>query len=151
MKIIVLFTLCIGFAGLVQAQDASFKVNKLGEISSSTWTMLTDVKFASKAGFYYPTFGSKVKALSGKQVEVQGYIFPFDESKYSVHFALTSLPLSSCFFCGVGGAESVVEVEAKLPVKYTEKPVRMKGTLVLNDSDTEKMIYIIRDAVVLDE
>ena len=128
------------------AQAPAFQVNKAGKVSSEVWQAFADVKFQLRDDFYHPQFGSKIKALSGKTVEVAGYLFPLEETRWSKHFALSSLPLNACFFCGVGGPETVVEVEARVPVKQTEKPLRLRGTLVLNSTDTEKMIYILKNA-----
>jgi superfamily II helicase len=57
------------------------------------------------------------------------------------HFMLSSLPLNACFFCGVGGPETVVEIFLTNPITYTDKPVEIKGKLILNDKDPDKMIY----------
>jgi hypothetical protein len=122
-----------------------------GQITSESWELLRDVTFSLKEQeyVYYPAFGSKIRARAGKPIELRGYIYPLEESRYAVHFMLTSLPLNACFFCGVGGPESVVEVEAKLPVKQVDKPVTIRGILHLNDSDPERMMYIIREAVLV--
>jgi hypothetical protein len=124
--------------GALLQQESRFSTDRLGAISSPTWNTLANVTFEAKEGYMYPKFGERVKALNGKTIEIQGYIFPLEDTRYSTYFMLSALPLSSCFFCGTGGAESIVEVEAKAPVKYSESPIRMKGTLVLNDSDEEK-------------
>lgn len=113
--------------------------------------MLADVKFKMRGDVYYPSFGGKVKSLGGKPVEIAGYLFPFEETRWSKHFGLSSLPLSACFFCGVGGPETVVEVEARTPIKQSDKPIRIRGTLVLNSTDTEKMVYIVKNAELVEE
>ncbi len=116
-------------------------------ISSTAWTLLADVKFVVKNEYSYPQFGEKVKAQNQKTIELEGYMFAFENTRWSVHFGLSSLPLSTCFFCGVGGPETVVEVEAAQPIRQSDKPIRIRGTLVLNATDTEKMIYILKNAV----
>jgi hypothetical protein len=64
---------------------------------------------------------------------------------------LSSLPLNACFFCGVGGPETVIEVNLKSPVKYTDKPVEIRGVLELNDTDPDKMIYQLNSAELAGE
>ncbi len=64
---------------------------------------------------------------------------------------LSSLPLNACFFCGVGGPETVVEVFTTKSVTYTEKPIEIQGTLMLNDRNPDQMIYILENAVILGE
>lgn len=150
----ILFFVCVW--GLVLSKAVAqtppaYAVNKTGKVSSETWKALSDVKFKVRGEFYYPQFGEKVKALNGKTVEIAGYLYALEETRWSKHFALSSLPLESCFFCGVGGPETVVEVESKSPVKQSDKPVRIRGTLTLNGTDTEKMIYIVKNAELVPE
>lgn len=99
-----------------------------------------------------PVFSEDVKFLEGTEVYLPGYIIPFSgggaKSKY---FILSALPLYACFFCGEGGPESVIEVYLDRDVLYTEKPIEVKGKLKLNDSDPDKMFYILEDAEYLGE
>lgn len=63
---------------------------------------------------------------------------------------LSKYPMAQCFFCGIAGPESVVEVTLK------EKPPRLKpdqvititGILKLNDSDVEHMNFLLVDVKV---
>ncbi len=147
-----LFLMMSSVLGLYSAtaQSQTYQVNKGGQVSSTIWSALADVKFKLRDDFYLPQFGPNARALHGKTVEVVGYIYPFETTRWTKHFALSSLPLSACFFCGVGGPESVVEVEAKLPVKQTDKPIRVRGTLILNALDTERMIYILQNGEIIE-
>ena len=64
------------------------------------WATLADVSFEEK--YYedlelylpYPTFGSQVKALAGKEVQIEGYIIPIEPERY----ILSQNPFASCFF-----------------------------------------------------
>lgn len=89
--------------------------------------------------------------LAGKEIVLPGYIIPFQNGMKDSHFMLSSLPINACFFCGVGGPEGVVEVFLRKPITYTDKPVEVKGRLVLNDSNPDKMIYILENAEFLGE
>ena len=51
-----------------------------------------------------------------------------------------------CFFCGGAGPETVMEVEALEPVEYTAEQVTLTGKLTLNDSDINRLMYLIKDA-----
>ena len=62
---------------------------------------------------------------------------------------LSSMPLNACFFCGVGGPETVVEVFLTKSIIYTDKPIEVKGKLVLNNSNPDKMIYLLESAEFL--
>jgi hypothetical protein len=74
---------------------------------------------------------------------------PFENGMKGNHFILSSLPLNACFFCGVGGPETVIEVFLKSAVTYTDKPVEIKGKLVLNNQNPDKMVYILEEAEFL--
>jgi hypothetical protein len=119
----------------------------------SVWRDLSDVTY--KIGqdefgeLYIPVFSDKIKKLEGKEVEADGYIIPFEGMFKPEHIILSSLPLAECFFCGSGGPETVMEVMLTDPIKYTSKRVKVKGILTLNDKDPEKLMYILKDARLL--
>lgn len=122
-------------------------------LPSLVWPKLYDVKFAKatdKLGEYEkPIFGDAAKSLNGKTITLPGYIVPFETGNRSKHFMFTSLPLNACFFCGVGGPETVVEVFLKNEITYTDQPMEIKGVLKINDKDPDKMIYILENAELL--
>ncbi|MCU0355631.1 MAG: DUF3299 domain-containing protein [Cytophagales bacterium] len=122
-------------------------------LTSNEWVTLSKVTYKASKDAYgdinVPVFSADVKAMSGKVVTLPGYIIPLDgiEGAFKAdHFVLSSLPVEACFFCGVGGPETVAEVQMKSPVEYTKKPVRLKGKLTLNADDPYRMIYILEDA-----
>jgi hypothetical protein len=98
-----------------------------------------------------PIFSNEVKKLAGKKITLPGYLVPFTEGRKSKKFMLSSLPLNACFFCGVGGPETVAEIHSINEVTYTDRPIEISGTLRLNDSNPEQMIYILENAQVLGE
>ncbi len=114
---------------------------------SLVWPKLYDIKFEKakdKLGEYdKPIFSEATKALNGKVISLPGYMVPFESGLKGNHFMFTSLPLNACFFCGVGGPESVIEVYMKNTITYTEKPIQLKGILRLNDIDPDKMMYML--------
>lgn len=122
---------------------------------SLVWPTLYDIKY-EKSGdnlgeFQKPLFTQAVQRLNGKTVTLPGYLVPFDGGMTSRRFMLSSLPLNACFFCGVGGPETVVEVISSKEVRYTDKPVQVSGILRINDSDPDKMIYTLEEATFLGE
>jgi hypothetical protein len=122
---------------------------------SLVWPKLYDIQYSkgSDANGTYekPVFTSEVRKLEGKVVTLPGYLVPFDGGLKARQFMLSSLPLNACFFCGVGGPETVIEVKAKQEVRYTEKPVEVTGVLRLNDSDPDGMVYTLEQAEFLGE
>lgn len=121
------------------------EVNVWKDLSNVTYKISED----DFGELYLPEFGDKIKKLEGKVITADGYIIPFEGMFKPEHIILSSLPLAECFFCGSGGPETVMEVMLKNPIKYTSKRVKVKGTLVLNSKDPEKLMYILKDAELL--
>jgi hypothetical protein len=121
---------------------------------SLVWPKLYNITFENvrdnRGDYEKPIFSDAVKALEGKTVSLPGYMVPFATTK-AKQFMLTSLPLNACFFCGVGGPETVVEINLKEPIPYTEKLVEVKGVLKLNDKNPDAMIYRLEQAEFLGE
>jgi hypothetical protein len=142
--------------GIIVSLSAHGQKNTYTGFPSLVWPKLYDIRFvkgADKLGdFDKPVFSEAAKSLNGKNITLPGYIVPFESGvKSSSHFMFSSMPLNACFFCGVGGPESAVEVFSKEAIKYTDKPVEIKGVLRLNDKDPDKMIYFLENAEVVGE
>jgi hypothetical protein len=59
---------------------------------------------------------------------------------------LTSVPLT-CSFCTPGGAESMVEVRTREPVKYTTNALVMQGRLHVLTQDPTGLYYRMSEAI----
>jgi hypothetical protein len=140
---------------MVHASIAQNKTNVYTGFPSLIWPKLYDIRYekaTDKLGEYdKPIFSAATKALNGKMVTLPGYMVPFEKGTKGNVFMLSSLPLNACFFCGVGGPETVVQIQLKQPISYNEKPIEVKGILRLNDTNTDKMIYTIEQAEYLGE
>lgn len=110
------------------------------------WKDLLAVKTIQKRDAYTPKFDEKQRAYDGKQITVKGYIYAYEEAPVHKFFMLSYYPVSMCYFCGGAGPESVIEVTVKKPLKYTSREVTLKGTLKLNDSDPDRLFYILLNA-----
>jgi hypothetical protein len=145
-------TLSLLALGFMLSLSVCAQKNSYKGFPSLVWPKLYDIQFikaTDKLGEYdKPVFSAAAKSLDGKTVTLPGYIVPFESGMKSAHLMLSSLPLNACFFCGVGGPESVVEVFLKKEIAYTDKPMEIKGVLKLNDKDPDKMIYILENAEV---
>ena len=119
---------------------------------ADTWKKLSRITYVKKydelLGFKVdmPVFGPEVKAMSGKEVIIRGYIIPIEGYKSHTEFVFSQYPYSMCFFCGGAGPETVMEVFAKEPIKYTADPITIKGRLGLNDKDINRLMYELKDA-----
>ncbi len=109
-------------------------------------------KYYEKIGEYifHPTFTPGLKALEGKEITIEGFYVPFapEEGNYII---LSKLPMSQCFFCGVGGPETIMEVNFKgsLPRFNNDDLVTVKGKLKLNADNIDHMNFIMTDAVIV--
>lgn len=119
---------------------------------AENWKTLSKLEYEKSSDeygeIYLPKFVADIKALEGKEIELSGYIIPFDGMFSPDHLIISSLPVASCFFCGGAGPETVAEVYLKETVKYTAKKVIVKGKLVLNSSDVDQLMYILKDATM---
>jgi len=118
------------------------------------WNVLADVSFQQKkdkAGYSVemPVFGTHLKKLQGQKIVLKGYIIPLQELAGQSKFMLSSLPFNLCYFCGAAGPETVVEVESKKEIKFVTKQVQMEGILMLNDTDPDHHIYILKSASLI--
>jgi len=119
-----------------------------------SWTDLEDVEFSDlyveeeDEYFLYPHFGPGVLALEGKEVILSGYILALDPD--DGYYILSKGPFASCFFCGAGGPETVVELDLKSDKDsfIMDEYITMKGVLKLNADDIYHCNYIFQYAEV---
>jgi hypothetical protein len=120
---------------------------------SLVWPKLYDISFTiakDELGQYNkPVFTEAVRSLVNKRITLPGYMVPFESGSTGFNITISSLPLNACFFCGVGGPETVVEVNLKTKTGYIEKPIEVQGILRLNEADPDKLIYILDEAQVV--
>lgn len=118
--------------------------------SSKNWDTLAKLEFEKSQDeygeIYIPKFGPEIKALAGKEIELDGYIIPFEGMFGPTKLIISSVPIASCFFCGGAGPESVAEVYLSESVKYTAKRVKVTGKLNLNKENSDQLMYILKDA-----
>lgn len=124
------------------------------EPKAISWTDLKDVRFKKKFNievgmvFLYPAFGSKVKALSGKELIIKGYTIPINtEGTY----VISQYPMAQCFFCGGAGPESMIELRLKKKKRFkTDEIHTFKGKLRLNPDNIDELNYIFEEAELAD-
>jgi hypothetical protein len=122
---------------------------------TDVWKILSEVNFetttAGDSGFEMdsPKFSKKLWSYNGKKVQLKGYMIPVSETKGKTDYMISSLPFNSCYFCGGAGPETVVEVQTKEKLAFTNKLVTMEGILFLNDFDPDHHMYMIKDAKLI--
>lgn len=120
-----------------------------------TWQKLAEIRWKtaydpiSETYYDIPHHNTTIKELNGKEIAIQGFYVPIDaEGKY---FALSATPSSMCFFCNVGGIETVMEIIVKkghndLKRIQADKFIELKGRFRLNMEYNEHLMYILEDA-----
>lgn len=138
---ILVFFLFAGGATELSAQQKS---------ANNNWNTLAKVSYKVEQDefgeLYVPEFANEVKEMEGKEITLQGFIIPFEGMFKPKHLILSSLPIDACFFCGTGGPESVAEVYLKEEIKYTTRPVKIKGRLKINYNDINELMYVLENA-----
>jgi hypothetical protein len=120
------------------------------------WTAFARTKFETKYNekaaeyFMSPIFPPELKALVGKEVDLEGYYMPIDVDG-DAYIILSKFPFSQCFFCGGAGPESIAEVYFKVkPGKFeADQFIRIKGKLKLNEKDLDHGNFMVEDAVLV--
>lgn len=122
------------------------------QTETNLWKTLAKVTFEKKydnlLGFKVdvPVFADQIKALEAKEVTISGYIVPVEGYKSHNEFVFSAYPYNMCFFCGGAGPETVMEVTALEPIKYSTERIVIKGKLLLNRDNINRLMYILTDA-----
>ena len=123
----------------------------------NTWKTLSKITYKKQydelMGFKVdvPVFGEEILALEDTIIDVKGYIIPVEGYKSHQEFIFSAYPYSMCFFCGGAGPESVMDVYASEPVEYSTDQITLRGRLELNSTDVNRLMYILHDAVMIEE
>ena len=110
------------------------------------WSTLSDLTKKTTKTAVLPVFNARQQALNKTVQRIQGFMVPLDAKPTQTHFLLTSVPLT-CAFCLPGGPESMVEVKAKTPVRYSLEPVVVEGQFTVLPNDQYGLYYRVIDAV----
>ncbi|MBV7426713.1 MULTISPECIES: DUF3299 domain-containing protein [unclassified Acidovorax] len=110
------------------------------------WSVLTDLTKKTTKDGILPVFNDAQKGMDKTTQRIQGFMMPLDAKATQTHFLLTSVPLT-CSFCLPGGPESMVEVKAKTPVRYSLEPVVVEGRFTVLHNDQYGLYYRVVEAV----
>lgn len=115
------------------------------------WQLLLDIEYQRKyfqeveMEMFAPVFSEALKAINGKEVMIEGFVIPFDETGELL--ALSANPFASCFFCGKASPASVISMYLKNKRVYKMDDFRkFRGVLKLNYDDPKEYYYILKDA-----
>jgi hypothetical protein len=110
------------------------------------WSVLTDLTKKTTKDGILPVFNDAQKGMDKTVQRFQGFMMPLDAKATQTHFLLTSVPLT-CSFCIPGGPESMIEVKAKTPVRYSMEPVVVEGKFTVLTNDQYGLYYRVVEAV----
>lgn len=113
------------------------------------WEVLVNVDWVWEDNFYSAKFNDQQKELDGQVLIVEGFMFPLEYTRKHQNFLVSSSPMSQCFFCGPGEAESMVYVRTTEPVDYTNRRMKVKGTFKLVSDASMGIIYELENAEVV--
>ncbi len=124
--------------------------------SQNLWRELSKVEYEKRyneefaANINYPIFSEDITKLEGTKVTVSGYVIPLEVGED--YFVLSAFPFASCFFCGAAGPETVIEIYSAKPFRVTsDQRIILNGTLELNRSDLNHLMFKLRDAVLISD
>lgn len=141
---ITLCCLLIGGTFLFAQSSPTPKENAWKTLAKITYEKKYDELLGFKVDL--PVFSKAVKKLEGQVIEISGYIVPIEGYRSHTEFILSAYPYNMCFFCGGAGPETVMEVFASDPVKYTAERITIRGKLLLNSDDINRLFYIMINA-----
>ncbi len=143
---IIVFAFLLAVTSTATAQD---KPNMWKTLAGITYIKKYDDFLGFKVDF--PVFSEEVEALDGKEITIRGYIIPIEGYKSHKEFIFSAYPYNMCFFCGGAGPETVMEIQAAEPIKYTAEPIVIRGKLKLNDEDINQLMYAMIDVVQVED
>ncbi|MCF0056238.1 hypothetical protein [Dyadobacter sp. CY356] len=119
-------------------------------LMTNTWKLIAERSYRKNKEFkMVPTFPAKLEALQNKFVELPGYMIPINADVEHKEFMLAVVPMDQCPYCGQGDIPSMVEVKMSKEVGYTDKPVKIRGKLLLNKTgDLRSEIFLLNAELV---
>lgn len=109
------------------------------------WSLLSAATIKMTSGKLGPAFPEALRPFNGKTIKVQGYILPIEAGQTHSYFLLSAWS-PTCPFCQTAGPEAMVEVRARVPVKYSTDPVVVEGRLLLLENDPSGVFYRLVEA-----
>jgi hypothetical protein len=110
-----------------------------------SWEALGQAEIVKKGDRFVPQYPKEVAALDSQQVKLQGFMMPLEVGGAQKRFLLSAQP-TDCGYCVPGGPEQLVEVQAKVAVKYVTDPIYVTGKFVLVRDDASGLFYRLVDA-----
>lgn len=114
------------------------------------WQVLqkTKIKADEKSGLYSAKFPVEVKAFSGKDITVSGFIMPLESKDKFKHFLLAKRT-PTCPFCPPGEPNEIIDVRTVKPVVYTDDLVNVKGRFEFMNDKEMGLFFRLNNASII--
>ncbi len=116
------------------------------DIEKLDWSVLSSVDWVWENNYYQAIFNEEQKALDGKEMMIEGFMYPLEYTRKHQNFLVSASPMANCFFCGPGEAEAMIYVQTSVPVDYVYDAMTLKGTFRLVNDASMGIIYELKDA-----
>lgn len=128
-----LFLSCLVLLTISLVSKQSRAQHRSGDLlQSRSWDIIGTLDFKLGNGNeIYPVFSDELKKYANHDFELQGYLIPIREGMKQTRFLLSTLPINQCFYCGKNGVPIMILVEMPEGIKFTYKPIRVRGKLKL--------------------
>ncbi len=132
----------------------SFALLPAQRTSNEVWKTLGLMKFerqfaesdgiSQQQGRFVPV----IEEMECEEIIVKGYIIPLDGKKAQKHFMFSLFPYTGCFFCGMAGAETVIEAFSKDGelIEYSDQSVTLKGYFRFTGRDPNDIMFTLEEA-----
>lgn len=133
MKYLILIFLLFGtFSARAQTQ----KHNPNDRLRSLNWDVIASVKFElTEKNELMPLFSESIKRFENREFDLTGYLIPIKSGQKQQQFLLATLPINQCYFCGQNGIPVMIMIEMEQAIPYSEKPIKVKGILKLEQKN----------------
>ncbi|EOR93045.1 hypothetical protein ADIARSV_3780 [Arcticibacter svalbardensis MN12-7] len=119
-------------------------------LMNDTWRLIAQKKYVKNAQYkMVPSFPKKLEDLENKVLEFSGYLIPLKAEMEYTNFMLAVVPYDQCAYCGQGDVPSMIEVYAKKGVNASDRPVKIRGKLVLNKTGDKRSEIFLMDAELI--
>lgn len=116
-------------------------------LMDDTWRLIAQKKYVKNAQFkMVPSFPEKLQEKESSFIELRGYVIPLKAEMEYTNFMLAVVPYDQCPYCGQGDIPSMIEVYCPKGVAATDKPVKIRGKLVLNKTGDKRSEIFLMEA-----
>jgi len=129
------------------AQVLAAQVRVHTDMRTPTWNII-GLRYDAELspGKWGSIFPPKLKALNNKVIELPGYIIPTKVGAKFTEFMFSIVPIASCPYCGSGDIPAMVQVKMVNAIPITEKPVKLRGIFIINDSGDDRSEFFLSNA-----